>query len=273
MFEHLPLYIVALYPAMAGLAYDLVQTLGGMDANPLLGAVSVGFIYHLFYEIFDHIGPQLKWWIWNPRRESNDPAIASVPMTSAFLFATAGPAALASLVRLFVGRKAERGEPIGGWSLIGRSVAAGALVPAAVALGGVLPKLVGEERKGAQRIVLSGLIGLTGAVAGPYLARTWAGVRSAEAPNATGRPWFSVGYGSLYLASFGALWAKKGLPGYLAAKDRITADDTPVGSLLYTLGCAALAAVAIAGAATSRSVRQRGRPRRIPGRVFTSPLG
>ncbi|MCL9793621.1 hypothetical protein MXD58_004730, partial [Frankia sp. AgKG'84/4] len=120
LYEHLPLYIVALYPAMAELAYDLVQSLGGFEGSALLGALGVGFVHHLFYEIFDQLGPQLSWWSWNPDAESNDPAVASVPMTSAFLFATVGPAALALLTRLLVGRRADRGEPIGGWALAGR---------------------------------------------------------------------------------------------------------------------------------------------------------
>src|SRR5262245_39412741 len=113
MVEHLPLYIVALYPAMAGLAYDLVQQLGGFDGNPLLGAVGVGFVHHLFYEIFDQLGPQVRWWAWNPDSESNEPAVAGVPMTSAFLFASVAPAALALLVRLLVARRAGGAEPIG----------------------------------------------------------------------------------------------------------------------------------------------------------------
>jgi hypothetical protein len=257
LFEHLPLYIVALYPAMAGLAYDVVQSLGGMERNPLLGAVSVGFIHHLFYEIFDQIGPQLKWWIWNGEKDTNNPMIASVPMTSAFMFATVGPAAMAALSWLFVGRKASSGDAIGGWSLLGRSTAIGTLIPASLALGGLPAGLVGADRKGVQRLVYSGLIALTGAVAGPYLTGSWRLSRSAELPKIADRPWFSVGYGGLYLASFAALWAKKGLPDYLAAKERITADGTPVGSVLYSLGCAALAAVAVVGAATARSSRGR----------------
>ncbi len=257
LYEHLPLYIVALYPAMAGLAYDLVQSLGGFDSGALLGAVSVGFVHHLFYEIFDQLGPQLSWWSWNPDAESNEPAVASVPLTSAFLFATVGPAAISLLTRLLVGRRAERGEPIGGWALGGRSLAVGAGVPALIAAAGLPPSVLGSERCGVQRMVLSGLIGVTGAVAAPTLARGWRRTRATRSSATGDTPWYGVGFGGLYLAVFGLLW-RGALPGRLAAEDGVTPEGTPAGSLAYALGCAGLAAATVAGAATARG-RDTGR--------------
>lgn len=245
MFEHLPLYIVALYPAMAELAYDLVERLGGFEGNALLGAAAVGFVHHVFYEIFDQLGPQVKWWAWNPDADSNTPAVAGVPMTSALLFATLPPAALALLVRLLVGRRAERGEPISGRGLAGRSLLVGALMPVAAAVGGLPSSLVGAERKGAQRAVLSTLIGLTGAVGSRALATGWRRTRAAEPSGPADPPWFSVGYGSAFLAAFGVMWAKKGLPDRLAAKNGVTAEGTPAASITYSLACAGLAAATV----------------------------
>nr|MDT0664272.1 hypothetical protein [Micromonospora sp. DSM 115978] len=233
MIERLPLYIVALYPAMAELAYDTVQQLGGFEGSDVLGAVGVGFVHHLFYEIFDQLGPQVKWWIWNPDADSNEPSVAGVPMTSAFLFASVGPAALALLVRLLVGRKIDRGEPISGCGLAGRSVLVAGLLPVASAVAGMPSSLLGSDRRGAQRAVLSTFIGLTGVVGGRTLAAGWRRVRAAETSATADSPWFSVGYGSAFLAAFGVMWGKKGLPDRLAAKNGVTPDGTPAASIAY----------------------------------------
>ena len=57
----------------------------------VVGAVCVGFVHHCFYEVFDQLGPQLRWWAWNTDNPINHPMFASVPMTSMFIFATLGP--------------------------------------------------------------------------------------------------------------------------------------------------------------------------------------
>ena len=55
----------------------------------LVGSVGVAFVCQVFYEIFDQLGPQLKWWAWNDDNDDvNHPAIASVPMSSMLLFAS-----------------------------------------------------------------------------------------------------------------------------------------------------------------------------------------
>jgi hypothetical protein len=66
LFDRLPLYIVALYPAVAMLAFEVVRALGVFrDRGIVVGAVCVGFVHLCFYEVFDHLGPQLRWWAWN----------------------------------------------------------------------------------------------------------------------------------------------------------------------------------------------------------------
>lgn len=255
MHEHLPLYIVALYPAVTTLAYETARSLGAFDGSDLAGAACVGFVHHAFYEIFDHIGPQLKWWAWNPDAESNRLSVASVPLASASLFATVAPAGLALLTRLLVGRKADRGEPVGGWELAARSLVAGALTPVALTLGGVVAGAVGRQGPGAQAAALSSFIVGSGAVAVPAMARGWLRRRAQQPPDSKEPPWFAVGYGGLYLAAFGLLWGKA-LPAHAAAKDGLTADGTPTGSLTYTLACTGIAAAAVAAVATVN-----GRPR------------
>ncbi|KAB2581650.1 hypothetical protein BS297_29755, partial [Rhodococcus erythropolis] len=74
MWGRLPLYIIAIYPLMATLAFEIVRMLGVFRKyGPLLGAVCVGFVHHAFYEIFDHLGPQLRWWEWSTSNPINQP--------------------------------------------------------------------------------------------------------------------------------------------------------------------------------------------------------
>lgn len=101
LFDRLPLYIVALYPAVVTLSYEIVRALGVFrDRGALLGAVCVGFVHHCFYEVFDQLGPRLRWWSWNTDNALNHPMLASVPMTSVFIFATLGPIVVTALVLL-----------------------------------------------------------------------------------------------------------------------------------------------------------------------------
>lgn len=111
LYDRLPLYIVALYPAMAMLAYEIVRSLGVFrEGGIVIGAICVGFVHHCFYEVFDQLGPQLRWWTWNEYTPINQPMLASVPMASVLLFATVGPAVLTAMVLALVGG---RGRTIG----------------------------------------------------------------------------------------------------------------------------------------------------------------
>src|ERR1700739_1288724 len=57
LWGRLPLYIVAIYPMMATVAFEIVRALGVFRRyGVLVGAVWVGFVHHAFYEIFDHLG-------------------------------------------------------------------------------------------------------------------------------------------------------------------------------------------------------------------------
>ncbi|WP_433790016.1 hypothetical protein [Actinoplanes sp. CA-252034] len=124
LFDRLPLYIVALYPAMTYLAYVLVQRTGILDRrNPLIGAACVAVVFHLGYEIFDQLGPGLRWWAWNPAAPSNTPMIGDAPLTSAVIFAAAAPFGTALLTRLLLA-----GRPLRVW----RIAAVGLLTPLAM---------------------------------------------------------------------------------------------------------------------------------------------
>lgn len=121
--------------------------------------------------------------------------------------------------------------------------------------------LLGPERKGAQRALLCAFIGLNGAVGGRALAASRRNPPSPEPARAGDKPWFAVGYGSAFLATFGVLRAKKGLPDRLAAKNGVTPDGTPAAGIAYTLACAGLAAATLVGAATRRARTRSGRLR------------
>ena len=136
LFDRLPLYIVALYPAVVSLAFEIVRSLGVFrDRGIVVGAICVGFVHHCFYEVFDQLGPHLRWWAWNGANPINHPMLASVPMTSVFIFATLGPIVVTVLVLRLVGT--------GGSRLVWRTVLAGALVPVGIAVLSIPTSLFG----------------------------------------------------------------------------------------------------------------------------------
>jgi hypothetical protein len=117
LYDRLPLYIVALYPTTITLAFDVVRAVGVFTRRgPLVGAVCVGFVNASFYEVFDHLGPQLQWWAWNVDNPLNHPMMNAVPMTSVALFAMLAPAALAFFVYVLIGRHSAGDDPVRGWA-------------------------------------------------------------------------------------------------------------------------------------------------------------
>jgi hypothetical protein len=250
LFERLPLYIVALYPAVITLAFEIVRSLGVFrDRGIIAGAICVGFIHHCFYEVFDQLGPQLRWWAWNTENPMNHPMLASVPMTSIFIFATLGPIVVTVLVMLLVGRKADRGTQFSGISLTWRTVAAGVLVPFGVGILSLPSSLFGgtDPNTRAQAIVLSiGLVvvAVTGA---PILIQQWSRDRSAGA--ATPPNEFVRVFGPIYLVVLAVLWVTA-LPEYFGANYGITADGTPIGDLLYAASSFLVAALAVLSVVT-----------------------
>lgn len=244
LYERLPLYIVALYPAVATLAFEIVRTLGvfGRRHGLLLGAVCVGFVHHCFYEVFDQLGPQLRWWQWNTANPINHPMLASVPMTSMFIFAALGPAVLTFLVMWLVGSKIGKGQRLGALSLTWRTVVAGALVPLGVALLSI-PSSLFNGRIAAQAMMFSIEIAIFALIAIPTLISQWRQIRRHDhAPDL-----FVAIFGPLYLGVLAALWIAA-LPAYFAATHGMTAARTPIGNLPYATLCLALAACSVAAA-------------------------
>ncbi len=229
MWDRLPLYIIAIYPAMTALAYELVRVLGIFrNRGALVGSIAVAFVCHVFYEIFDHLGPQLKWWAWNDDNvQVNHPALASVPMNSMVLFASVSFGVMTYLVVWLVGSKRREG-----WSLSWRIVAAGVLSPPAMAVAGIPAGFFGGETPDltAQAWVLGielGLLWLAGAwVLITHLRRRGADEDEPMTP-------FARIYPAAYLAVMAGLWV-------------VTVDELPIGSVLYSLACFAGASAVLA---------------------------
>ncbi|NEC89921.1 hypothetical protein [Streptomyces sp. SID12501] len=258
MYDRLPLYIVAFYPALSQLAYEVVRVLGVFARRGLLlGSLAVAFACQAFYEIFDQLGPQLKWWAWNPGNEMiNKPALTSVPMNSMFLFASVSFGAMTYLVVRLVGAKDGRGTLTGRQTSL-RTVAAGALTPLAMAVAGVPSNIFrGGDHLGIQRAIIGAELALVWTVGLYLLADAWRARRTDPAPVAS--PLFARIYPALYLGVHIVLWLVA-LPAYFAAANGITEQGTPIGSLWYTVLCTVAATgliVAVLRATMSRQTTE-----------------
>jgi hypothetical protein len=239
MYDRLPLYIVALYPAMMMLAYEIVRSLGVFrDRGAVIGAVCVGFVHHCFYEIFDQLGPQLRWWAWNTDNAINRPMLASVPMSSVLLFATVGPALVALFTQLLVARPHTRGHAMSPTALVLSTFGVAALVPVGLVIANLPIRLTGADHPdGPVRWVVYVLfLALFTVVALPVLLRQW---RTAAPLPGIPNP-FVRAFGPMFLVVIGALWLTA-LPANLNASDGITPDGTPTGNAAYAAACFLLA--------------------------------
>jgi hypothetical protein len=256
--DRLPLYIVALYPALTYLAYVLARGTGILDReNAVVGAAVVAFVFHCLYEIFDGLGPQLHWWAWNPAAPDNSPWLASVPLTSAVMFAGASPFGLALATRLLLARRAARGRIRLG-SLVLRVIAVGLSGILAMLVFAVPYGLLGEPgaHLGARSVLLWAEIGSLAAVSLRALGRSGRGGRGGRIPEEE-RGGYPVVAGTAYLLVLGGLWGSA-LPDYLAAESGRTSSGAPTGSLGYAVLCAVLAVGVIVLALPKRSASRLG---------------
>lgn len=256
MWDRLPLYIIAIYPALSQLVYETVRVMGVFKhRGALAGSILVAFVCQVFYEVFDHLGPQLKWWGWNDDNiDVNHPALASVPMNSMLLFASVSFGVMTLLAVKLVGSTEADGEPRRGWSLIWRIALAGILTPPSMAAFGIPSGLFGGERPNltAQAWILGIALGLVW-LAGLWILVSHVQHRDVEEPEPMTT--FARIYPVVYLLTMAGLWLAA-MPAFLDAENGITSDGTPVGSGWYTLAC-------FAGAVTILVTLHTGR-RRTP---------
>jgi hypothetical protein len=237
MWDRLPLYIVAFYPVISQLAYELVRSLGIFRRRgALTGSVAVTFVCQVFYEVFDHLGPQLKWWAWNMDNHIvNHPAMASVPMNSMLLFASVSMGGMTYLVVRLVGSPAADGGPRRGRSLVLRTLVAGVLTPPTMAIAGIPSSLFGGNDP--NTIAQAWILGIELALV--WLAGAWIVVSHLRAPDrGPDEPLsaFTRFYPAIYLGGLAAFWISA-LPAYLAADNGVASDGTPIGNGPYALIC------------------------------------
>ncbi|ART71313.1 hypothetical protein BTO20_24670 [Mycobacterium dioxanotrophicus] len=249
LWGRLPLYIVAIYPMMATVAFEIVRILGVFRRRGVLvGALCVGFVHHAFYEIFDHLGPQLRWWEWTLQHPMNQPFFDSVPLPSAVVFAALWPMSLAFCVQLFVGRHVDDGTTFTGLQIAGRTVVVGVLASIGTAIL-PLPATIGGSLSGSVTvggaIYAAELLALT-AVAIPVLFGQWRSLRRDPAAADYANP-LVLRYAAVYLAVMTVLWISA-LPAYFGAVNGVTTEGGPVGSLGYSVICLLIAGLSIAAA-------------------------
>ena len=249
LWGRLPLYIIAIYPMMATVAFEIVRSLGVFRrSGTLIGAVCVGFVHHAFYEIFDHLGPQLRWWEWTLNHPMNQPFFASVPIPSIVVFAALWPTSLALFVQLLVGRQVDRGRAFSGAQVLWRTIAVGVLASAGTAVLPMPASIVGALFHNTTMTGLTYIaeLAIITAIAVPVLITQWRRGRHGDDATAfayTNR--FIAGYAAAYLAVMAVLWLTA-LPAYLGAVHAVTAHGDPVGNLWYVGACFGIAILSVA---------------------------
>ncbi|BDH57835.1 hypothetical protein MTP03_27740 [Tsukamurella sp. PLM1] len=237
LWGRLPLYIVAIYPMMATMAFEIVRMIGVFRRfGTFVGACTVGVVHGAFYEIFDHLGPQLRWWEWAPENPINLPFFAAVPMGSVVVFAALWPMSLALCAQFLVGRHADAGVRGTGLQVVWRTVVIGLAASVGtfvLPLPATVLGLAGDTVRGAVYALELAAI----AVVALYAVGRCLASAPSESPY---RNRLVQAYALLYLVVFAALWATA-LPDFLSATGGVTSSGDPVGNLPFTLLCFAIA--------------------------------
>ena len=253
LWGRLPLYIIAIYPMMATIAFEIVRTLGVFRRyGTLVGAVCVGFVHHAFYEIFDHLGPQLRWWEWTLDHPMAQPFLDSVPLPSVVVFATLWPMSLAFCVQFFVGRHVDRGRRFTGPQIVWRTIVVGLLASIGTVLLPAPATVIGSFTNFTVMGVVYALeLVVITVVAVPVLVKQWQRLRNtpAGATEARHTSPLMVRFGVGYLVVLAVLWVTA-LPAYFGAVDGVTDNGDPIGSLWYTALCFVIAGLSVFAALT-----------------------
>lgn len=245
LWGRLPIYIVAIYPLMATLAFGIVRMLGIFrQYGVLVGAICVGFVHHAFYEIFDHLGPQLRWWEWSVDNPINQPMFDAVPMGSVVVFAALWPMSLAFCVQYFVGRQVDQGRDFSGVELVWRTVVIGLLASVGTFLLPLPATVLGMSSTTVRGVVYALELVALSVVAAVVMVRQWRRLREGGATGPRYLNPFVQRYAIVYLVVMAVLWITA-LPAFFDAVDGETSNGDPIGNLWYTLACFAIAIVSI----------------------------
>ncbi|MEB3049829.1 hypothetical protein KV112_08780 [Mycolicibacter sp. MYC123] len=235
LYDRLPLYIVAMYPAYAYLAWVLVQRTGIFRLyNPVVSATAVAFVFHCLYEVIDHVGVQFRWWVWNEDLPTSVPSLGVVPYVNLQAFSLGIPFGLA-LVTLLVCRR-----PGGGGWLLARDVAVVSVlvwpiqavfsVPA-LAIDVVADSMRTGRLTGTWLLIAAAAITTAIAFAGAYRARR---TDPDLVPPGVDQDYFALVCVVVYLVAAAVIWGAA-LPDYLAANQGRTPQGAPVGALPYSV--------------------------------------
>lgn len=269
LWGRLPLYIIAIYPMMATVAFEIVRALGVFRRyGTFIGAVCVGFVHHAFYEIFDHLGPQLRWWEWSVDNPMNQPMFDAVPLPSVVVFAALWPMSLALCVQFFVGRHVDRGERFTGVQVLWRTVVVGVLASLGTAILPLPATLIGALTSTTLMgiVYAAELVAIT-CVAVPVMVGQWRRLRTSAVTAERHTSPLVIRYSVAYLAVMAVLWLAS-LPAYFGAVDGITANGDPIGNLWYVAACFLVAGGCAAAAATATPGTSR--PSDLPGQFVAS---
>lgn len=242
-YDRVPLYVVAMYPALVTLAFDIVRAVGVFERRgALVGAICVGFTSMCFYEIFDHLGPQSRWWAWNTVNPVNRPMVDSVPMAAMVIFAMAAPTVLALLAYVWVGAPAARGRRFGAGETAWRTAAVAAVATAVTAALGLLTAR-GAGGSAPAAVLLAVTVVAFAAVTVPAMFQQWRRMRRV---GSTYPSTYAKGYGALYLIVFAVLWVCA-LPELAGAIGGMTSAGTPIGNFATVAACFTFALAGVAG--------------------------
>lgn len=240
LYNRMPLYILALYPCLAYLAWVLVQRLGVRRRHPgvrgaWVAAVVLGAVHQAIYSIFDHFGPQHLWWAWDYDVAMTGQRIAAVPLSSTVNFALVMPTAFALLCFLVLARRPRPTVR----SVLLPGIACGALTPL-VSLPGQLPvtylNLVDHPHT---TLVVVLMVTMLAAATAVLLRELIAAGRDPEPVEEGLLGAYPTAYAGLWLAVFAVLWVVA-LPETLGAVDGLTDRGTPAGSPAYVALCFAV---------------------------------
>ena len=255
LWGRLPLYIIAIYPLMATIAFEIVKMLGIFRRyGALVGAVCVGFVHHAFYEIFDHLGPQLRWWAWATENPLNQPMFDSVPLGSVVVFAALWPMSLAFCVQWFVGRHVDEGKRFDGLQLVWRTLVIGVLASLGTFILPIPATVLGMGSDTIRGFLFAAELLILTIVAVVVLTRQWNQLRRGVADEPVYQNRFVQAYAVVYLCIMALLWISA-LPDFFGATDGVTGNNDPIGNLWYTLACFAIAIATVAATFTSATVR------------------
>ena len=245
LFNQAPVYILALYPALLCLSYVFVDQAGLFDGSwgLLLGTVCAAFVHHVFYQIFDHLGPQFGWWLWDYEKSKGGKIkLGSVPFYTLFNFSFVCPLAFMSLTQGVIGLYVESYSGASGfegnlWILIGLTIAVGLMTtPLSGVFGKLFMKIASFRGRTDQKIkfVNYAVLAVSAVVTATAFGMPIEEYKFSFHDNFIQN--YAVIFGTGYLVVFAFLWGA-GLKDYFNSVEGLTPQGKPIGSLAYAIGC------------------------------------